>query len=133
DVSLDEYERRTDNFNVHVYELPLEPHETCIGAITSEIIEQCLPVKRTNAGTRADRSGKEADASFRPMKPGLPLQTETGNPLNILQRTCLIKINLDCLYYQAHPEVQLSRTILPDPIILDFFFVRNEILRAYRE
>ncbi|CAG8603782.1 417_t:CDS:2, partial [Diversispora eburnea] len=206
-VTLDEYERRTDKFNVHglwewtnykvsVYELPLELHETCIGAITSEIIE-------TNAGiinlgatrTRADRSGKEADASFRPMKPGVPVQTgsdgkrkpwpniivevaysesinyvfekvkdywlkdlsrahdaivvkidsisedETpsrirtrrgelqhrthfefgthdgaGNPLNILQGTCLIKINLDCLYYQAHPDVQIPRTILPDPI-----------------
>ncbi|CAG8441475.1 1448_t:CDS:10 [Diversispora eburnea] len=93
-VTLDEYERRTDKFNVHglwewanykvsVYEIPVKPRETCIGAITSEIVEKCIPVKGTNAGiikprstrTRIDNSGKEADASFRPMKPRIPAPT----------------------------------------------------------
>ncbi|CAG8844364.1 25088_t:CDS:2, partial [Gigaspora margarita] len=225
-VTLDEYESHTDKFNVHglwewtnyKVELPLPPHEICVGAIVKEFNECCREVNRT----RADSSGKEADASFRPMKPGVPAQTGsdgkrkpwpniivevaysesidhvfeevkdywlknlsrahdaivvkidptsedetpsrmqawhfcstdrrtqggelqhrthfefgtrdgTGNLLNILQGTCLIKINLDCLYHQAHPDVQIPRTILPDPIVLDFFFIRNEILRAHRE
>ncbi|CAG8664069.1 2176_t:CDS:2, partial [Ambispora gerdemannii] len=87
-VTLDEYEQRSDKFNVRgywewvdykviIYELPSKPHETLIGAITSEIVEKCLPVKRTDASignlgairTRADDSGKEADACFRPSKP----------------------------------------------------------------
>ncbi|CAG8518738.1 1483_t:CDS:2 [Acaulospora morrowiae] len=87
-VTLDEYERRSDKFNVRgywewvdykviIYELPSKPHETLIGAIISEIVEKCLPVKRTDASignlgairTRADNSGKEADACFRPSKP----------------------------------------------------------------
>ncbi|CAG8614808.1 22705_t:CDS:2, partial [Cetraspora pellucida] len=93
-VTLDEYECRTDKFNVHglwewtnykvsVYELPLEPHETCIGAITKIINRSCSAVDFTDASimnfgairTRADGSGKEADASFRPMKSGVPAQT----------------------------------------------------------
>ena len=59
-VTLDEYEQRSDKFNVRgywewvdykviIYELPSKPHETLIGAITSEIVEKCLPVKRTDA------------------------------------------------------------------------------------
>ncbi|CAG8758003.1 13077_t:CDS:2, partial [Gigaspora rosea] len=223
-VTLDEYESHTDKFNIHglwewtnykvlVYELPLEPHEICIGTIVKEFNECCRDVNRTDASiinfgatrTRADNSGKEADASFRPMKPEVPaltgsdgkrkpwpniivevaytesinhvfekvkdywlknlsrahdaivvkidpvaedvtpsrmqawhfcstdrrtrqgeLQHRThfefgtrdgaGNLLDILQGTCLIKINLDCLYHQAHPDVQIPRTILPDPI-----------------
>ncbi|CAG8587972.1 5992_t:CDS:2 [Diversispora eburnea] len=227
-VTLDECELRTDKFNVHalwewtnykvsVYELPLEPHETCIGAILSEFHECCREVNYTDASiinlgatrTRVDRSGKGADASFRPMKPRVPAPTGSdgnrkswpniivevayiesieyvfdkvrnywlkdlsrahdaivvkidpisdlhackrtrngpiqhrthfefgthdgaGDPLNILQGTCLIKIDLDCLYHQAHPDVRIPRTILPDSIVLDFFFVRDEILCAYR-
>jgi hypothetical protein len=59
-IDIEEYERRTENFNIHrcwewvegkvvIYELPSMPHEVCIGAITSDIIEGCIPVKRTNA------------------------------------------------------------------------------------
>ncbi|CAG8826216.1 18513_t:CDS:2, partial [Racocetra persica] len=59
-VTLDEYERRTDKFNVHglwewtnykvsVYELPLEPHETCIGAIIKYINRSCSDVDDTDA------------------------------------------------------------------------------------
>ncbi|CAG8840235.1 18008_t:CDS:2, partial [Gigaspora margarita] len=156
------------NYKVLVYELPLEPHEACIGTITAEIVEKCILVKGTNAGTRADHSGKEADSLFHPMKPRVLAPTGsdrkpniivevtyfksidhdikkvknywlkdlsyahdaivvkidlvaenitssrmrfefgtydgTGNALNILWDTCLIKINLDCLYYQAHPD-----------------------------
>ncbi|CAI2181134.1 15079_t:CDS:2, partial [Funneliformis geosporum] len=88
EITLDEYEKRTDEFNVHglwewinyeiiIYELPLKHHETFVVSITSEILEKCHPVKRTNAAigglgatrTRADNFGKEADASFRPKKP----------------------------------------------------------------
>ncbi|CAG8461241.1 2955_t:CDS:2 [Scutellospora calospora] len=85
---LDEYEIRTDKFNIHglwewtnykvsIYELPLEPHKTCIGAITEDMVEKCIPVKGTEAGTRADRSRKEVDASFRPMKSRVPAPTRS--------------------------------------------------------
>ncbi|RHZ47533.1 hypothetical protein Glove_578g36 [Diversispora epigaea] len=93
-VTLDEYERRTDEFNVHglwewtnykvsVYELPLKPHEHCINAIIKEFNECCRQVNRTDVRimgcgatrTRADNSGKEADASFRPIKPRVPAPT----------------------------------------------------------
>ncbi|CAG8435774.1 6224_t:CDS:2 [Diversispora eburnea] len=221
-VTLDEYERHTDKFNIHslwkwkdykvvIYELPLKPHETCIAAITLEMVEKFFPVKGTNARivglgatrTRADDSGKEADASFHPMKPRAPAPTgsdrksepwpniiievshsesinhvfekvknywlkdysrvhdaivvkidpvsedeplsrlqvwhfcsrdrtrgelqhrthfefctrdEAGNLLNIPRGVCLINIYLDCLYYQAFPDIQIPRNILPDPI-----------------
>ncbi|CAG8464599.1 657_t:CDS:2, partial [Acaulospora morrowiae] len=87
-VSLDEYERRSDKFNVRgywewidykviIYELPSKPHETLIGAISTEIIMSCSPVHGTDASignlcaiqTRADNSVKEADSCFRPSKP----------------------------------------------------------------
>jgi len=87
-VTLEEYERRVEEFNIHgcwewtegdvmIYEWPSEPHEICIGAITEELMDACRPVKRTNAQicslgstrTRAGGSGKEADDSFRPKKP----------------------------------------------------------------
>jgi hypothetical protein len=59
-VTLDEYERRIEKLNVHrcwewtngdviIYELPLEPHEICIGVITREIFRACRNVERTNA------------------------------------------------------------------------------------
>ncbi|CAG8531073.1 1287_t:CDS:2, partial [Diversispora eburnea] len=94
-VTLDEYKHCTDKFNVHglwewtnykvsVYELPLELYETCIDTITSKIIEQCFPVKRTNARTRANRSRKEADTSFRPMKLEVPTQTGSDRKPNII-------------------------------------------------
>ncbi|CAG8460058.1 15345_t:CDS:2, partial [Cetraspora pellucida] len=189
------------NYKVLVYELPLDLHETCISAIIKYINQSWSGIDDTDARTCADRSGKEPDASYCPMKPKVPTPTRSdekrklwpniivevtytksikhvfkkvkdywlkdlsrahdtivvkidpisedetpshmrfefgthdgaGNPLNILQGTCLIKINLDCLYHQAHPDVQIPRTILPDPIVLDFFFVRNEILRSYRD
>ncbi|CAG8632497.1 8615_t:CDS:2 [Diversispora eburnea] len=90
-VTLEEYERRTDEFNVHglwewtnykvsVYELPLKPHETCISAIIKYFNKSCGDADDTNARiigfgatrTRDDNSGKEADASFRPRKPRVP-------------------------------------------------------------
>jgi hypothetical protein len=60
DVSLGEYELRTDKFNIHgmwewkdnkimVYEFPSKPHETCIGAITKLITRSCNVVDYTNA------------------------------------------------------------------------------------
>ncbi|CAG8478151.1 10793_t:CDS:10 [Diversispora eburnea] len=65
DVTLEEYKRRSDKFNVQ------------------EIVKKCIPVDGTNAEiiglgatrTRADNSGKEADASFRPMKLRVPAPT----------------------------------------------------------
>ncbi|RHZ47534.1 hypothetical protein Glove_578g37 [Diversispora epigaea] len=54
-----------------------------------------------------------------------------GNLLNIPQGVCLININLNCLYYDAYPGMQNPRNFLPDPIVLDFFFVRDEISCAY--
>ena len=60
DVSLEEYELRTDKFNIHgcwkwtankviIYEFPSKPHKTLIGEITSEIMTQCSPVRGTDA------------------------------------------------------------------------------------
>ncbi|CAI2186684.1 16446_t:CDS:2, partial [Funneliformis geosporum] len=59
-ITLEEYEERTDNFNIRAFwewvdckiiinELPSAHHEIFIGSITSEIMEKCLPVKRTDA------------------------------------------------------------------------------------
>jgi hypothetical protein len=86
-ITIEDYEERVEKFNIHgcwewsngkviIYELPSMPHEVGIGAITFEIIESLIPVKRTNAaiyscgatGTRDRNRGKEADASFRPRK-----------------------------------------------------------------
>ncbi|RHZ43762.1 hypothetical protein Glove_856g11 [Diversispora epigaea] len=238
-VTIEEFELHTDMFNVHglwewtnnkvlIYELPESPHESCIYAITSEIIEQCIPVKRTDAGiinlgatrTRADGCGKEPDASFRPSKPrvqtpngsdgknfpwpnlvievayfesiahvlnkvknywlkdlsrvhdaivvkidpiseneipsrmqawhfcasdrrtrkgDLPARThfefgthdQFGNVLNSTPGTCIIRIELDCLYHQVYSGTQIPRGILPDPIELNFSYVRDEILLAH--
>ncbi|EXX57796.1 hypothetical protein RirG_203900 [Rhizophagus irregularis DAOM 197198w] len=77
-VTLNEYERRVEEFNVHgcwewtngdviIYELPSEPHEICIGAITEELMDAVRPVKGTNAQiyslgstrTRAGGQGKK--------------------------------------------------------------------------
>ncbi|CAB4438085.1 unnamed protein product [Rhizophagus irregularis] len=95
-VSLREYELRTDKFNIHglwewknnkvmIYELPSKPHETCIYAINKVISRACTAVDYTNSRilnlgatrTRADDSGKEADSCFRPMKARVP--TPTGS------------------------------------------------------
>ncbi|RHZ43781.1 hypothetical protein Glove_856g42 [Diversispora epigaea] len=86
-VTLEEYERRTDIFNVRglwewtknkvlVYELPEMPHETCICAIVKELNNCWSLVDHTDATilglgstqTRADNCGKGPDASFRPVK-----------------------------------------------------------------
>ncbi|CAG8658400.1 16583_t:CDS:2 [Funneliformis mosseae] len=236
DITLDEYEKRTDEFNVHglwewinyeviIYELPLKRHETFIGSITSEIMEKCLPAKRTDAEignlgairTRVDNSGKEADACFRPSKPPVqppngsdregepwpnivievayseseqhvldkvkkywlgnldrvhdaivvkidPVSTgqipkrmqawhfcisdkrhryrdvphrtyfefgthdKDGNPIDIQQGQCIIKISLDCLYHDKFPDIVIPRQLLPDPIVLDFFLIRESFL-----
>ncbi|CAG8505847.1 4433_t:CDS:2 [Diversispora eburnea] len=73
------------DYKVIIYEFPSKQHETCIGAITSEIVAKCIPVKGTNARiinlgetrTRADDFRKEADASFRLKKPRI--QAPTGS------------------------------------------------------
>ncbi|RIA83594.1 hypothetical protein C1645_742950 [Glomus cerebriforme] len=54
------------------------------------------------------------------------------NQLNILQGTCLINISLNCLYHQVYTGVQVPQGILPDPIVLDFFYVRDEFLHTFR-
>ncbi|RIA82092.1 hypothetical protein C1645_789039 [Glomus cerebriforme] len=89
-ITIEDYEERVEKFNIHgcwewlngeviIYELPSMPHEVGIGAITSDIIESLIPVKRTDAEiyscgatrTRDSTRGKEADASFRPKKPAV--------------------------------------------------------------
>ncbi|RHZ61367.1 hypothetical protein Glove_348g28 [Diversispora epigaea] len=54
---------------------------------------------------------------------------EFGNVLNIQQGACVINIQLDCLYHDLLPNIQIPKNILPDPIVLDFFFVRHAILK----
>ncbi|CAG8524744.1 34357_t:CDS:2 [Gigaspora margarita] len=51
--------------------------------------------------------------------------------LNYEKGTRVIKIPLDCLYHDVKPPIQVPRSILPDPIILDFFYVREEILFSF--
>ncbi|CAG8619134.1 8176_t:CDS:2, partial [Diversispora eburnea] len=79
-ITLEEYEERTDKFNIRglwewvdykviIYEIPTKHHETFITSISTEIMMQCALVRGTDARTRADNSGKEADACFRPSKP----------------------------------------------------------------
>ena len=59
-VTLDEYEQRSDKFNVRgywewvdykviIYELPSKPHETLIGAISMAIAMKCVSVYGTDA------------------------------------------------------------------------------------
>ena len=59
-VTLEEYERRSEQFDVHgcwewangdvmIYELPSEPHEIAISAISEEIMDACRNVKWTPA------------------------------------------------------------------------------------
>ncbi|CAJ0634295.1 7687_t:CDS:2 [Entrophospora sp. SA101] len=86
-VTLEEYERRGDFFNIHglwewsngtvtIIEFPSTRHEICVSSITRVLLYQCNAVAFTDAEiyglgsaqTRADGSGKEADASFRPEK-----------------------------------------------------------------
>ncbi|CAB5094601.1 unnamed protein product [Rhizophagus irregularis] len=90
DVTIEEYEQRTEKFNIHgcwewsdgkviIYELPSMPHEVCISAVSEEISNACRHVRGTPAqiygfgATRTcDRNrGKEADSSFRPVKPAV--------------------------------------------------------------
>ncbi|GBC18797.2 uncharacterized protein OCT59_015326 [Rhizophagus irregularis] len=87
-VSLEEYELRVDKFNVHgcwdwkenkviVYEWPSKVHETIIGELTYQILRQFdaihgTPAHMSSMGavrTRADNTGHESDATFRPPKP----------------------------------------------------------------
>ncbi|CAG8546990.1 2838_t:CDS:2, partial [Gigaspora rosea] len=100
----EKYERRTENFNIHkcwewiegkviIYELPSMPHKVCIGAITSDIIEGCIPVKRINAEiysfgstkTHDRNCRKEADVSFHPKKPTVTASNRSDeNVISIL-------------------------------------------------
>jgi hypothetical protein len=54
-IDIEEYERRTENFNIHgcwewvegkvvIYEFPSMPHEVCISAIVQTINVACGPV-----------------------------------------------------------------------------------------
>ncbi|KAF0446319.1 hypothetical protein F8M41_002944 [Gigaspora margarita] len=54
-----------------------------------------------------------------------------GDLLNYGEGTCVIKIPLDCLYHDVNPSTQVPRSTLPDPIILDFFYVRKTILNSF--
>ncbi|CAG8732478.1 3895_t:CDS:2, partial [Racocetra persica] len=100
-VTIDKYEERTDRFNVRgcwewdaklekngivlgdvtVYELPLQPHEICIEAISTLIKKECIPVYGTDAEifslaatrTRVKNHCKEPDGSFRPEKSSVEL------------------------------------------------------------
>ncbi|RHZ82617.1 hypothetical protein Glove_107g6 [Diversispora epigaea] len=56
-------------------------------------------------------------------------QDEFGNALNIQQGARIISIQLDCLYHDLLPNIQIPRNTLPDPIELDFFFVQRAIFR----
>ncbi|CAH1769258.1 10364_t:CDS:2, partial [Entrophospora sp. SA101] len=89
-VTLEEYERRGDVFNIHglwewsngtvtIIEFPSTRHDVCVCSITKVLLYQCNAVTFTDAEvyalgsslfkeTRADGCGKEADASFRPEK-----------------------------------------------------------------
>ncbi|CAG8696443.1 5455_t:CDS:2, partial [Acaulospora morrowiae] len=87
-IDIEEYEQRTERFSIHrcwewsngeviIYEFPSKPHEVCIGKISKMIIKSCGNADETNAEilsvgstrTRDRNRGKEADASFRPIKP----------------------------------------------------------------
>ncbi|CAG8491064.1 11396_t:CDS:2 [Diversispora eburnea] len=138
------------DYKVIIYELPLKPHETCIG-------------------TRADDSEKEADTSFRLKKPRVPALTEKVAYSEIIDHVfekvknywlkdysrahdaIVVKINqfpwTECacnLALMMEPEIclphqylfgyyqaQIPQNILPNPIILDFFFIRDEIFYAF--
>ncbi|CAG8591002.1 9462_t:CDS:2 [Diversispora eburnea] len=89
-IIIEDYEERAEKFNIHgcwewsngaviIYELPSMQHEVCIGAIVKEIIKRCSDADGTNAEiyslgatrTRDRNRGKEADESFRPIKPAV--------------------------------------------------------------
>ncbi|RIA87998.1 hypothetical protein C1645_826997 [Glomus cerebriforme] len=185
-VTLDEYERRVEKFDVHgywewtdgdviIYELPSEPHEICIGAITEELMDVCRLVKRTNAqicslGSTHSPHGSDGHDCPWPnlvievaysetidhvtkkvneywLKPNrvhdtivawhycisdrvtrntLPartmfdfgMQDGAQNALNIQPDTCVINIQLECLYHDLDPTIQIPQNI-PNPIALD--------------
>ena len=54
-----------------------------------------------------------------------------GNPLNYQQGTHVIRIPLNCLYHEVKPHIQVPQGILPDPILIDFFYVRQAILKLH--
>ncbi|CAG8530269.1 19715_t:CDS:2 [Racocetra fulgida] len=54
-----------------------------------------------------------------------------GDPLSYQEGTHVIRIPLDCLYHDVKPPIEIPRSVLPDPIILDFFFVRKAILKSF--
>ncbi|PKC69785.1 hypothetical protein RhiirA1_455614 [Rhizophagus irregularis] len=227
-VTLNEYERRVEEFNVHgcwewtngdviIYELPSEPHEICIGAITEELMDAVRPVKGTNAQIYSlGSTRKEADESFRPKKP-LVVSPHTSDgldcpwpnivvevaytesvehvlekvknywlkpnrahdaivvkidpvpagdrpicmkvwhycvsdrvtrnlfpardkfdfglhpPLTMQPGAFLIDIQLDCLYHGLKSNIQIPRNILPNPIVLDFFYVKRAIAEMFED
>jgi hypothetical protein len=51
---------------------------------------------------------------------------QTGRQLNILPGTCVININLSCLYH-VFPRIAIPRNVLPDPIRLDFLAISKWI------
>ncbi|CAG8668058.1 10836_t:CDS:2, partial [Diversispora eburnea] len=90
DITLEDYEERVEKFNIHgcwewsngeviIYELPSLPHEVVIGAVRRMLLYQCNAVAFTDAEidslgatrTRDRTRGKEADESFRPIKPAV--------------------------------------------------------------
>ncbi|CAG8536722.1 10873_t:CDS:2 [Diversispora eburnea] len=146
-ITLEEYERRTDEFNVCAMHI-CNGTDANIGSL----------------GARADNSGKKADACFSPSKPPVRLPNGSDgkkelwpnlivevayskseqhvlnkfefsthdkdeNPKSIQLGQCVIQISLDCLYYDTFPRITIPRQLLPDPIVLDFLLIRNEFLR----
>ncbi|CAG8602950.1 13859_t:CDS:2 [Funneliformis mosseae] len=86
DVSWEEYVEKTDKYNIHglwdwengavnVIEIPSSFHDICVGAIVQQISGATISVMSTNQSilnfgsttTRSRGSGKEADASYRPL------------------------------------------------------------------
>ncbi|RIA94865.1 hypothetical protein C1645_758964 [Glomus cerebriforme] len=99
DVPFDTYVEQTDKYNIHgfwewenntvrVIELPSSFHENCVNGIVRQISRQLGAVEGTNVDifnygattTRSRGSGKEADASFRPVsKPQVNRGGSDGN------------------------------------------------------
>ncbi|CAG8577536.1 12799_t:CDS:2 [Ambispora gerdemannii] len=53
-----------------------------------------------------------------------------GAPLVFLQGARVINIALSCLYHDVHPSIAIPQGLVPDPITIDFFLIRNAIIRA---
>ncbi|RHZ69492.1 hypothetical protein Glove_283g90 [Diversispora epigaea] len=81
-----------------------------------------------------DKPGRNRDIPYRTYFE-FGTHDEYGNPTNIQQGQCVIKISLSCLYHDTFTNFTIHRRLLPDPIILiilDFLKIRTQFLRMYR-